>query len=381
MADTAPQTEKRKLPVSRSAVVAGVIVLALLAWFAFGSRDTGTDIYADVDGSAATETALPTVVVRDVRAEERPLQLETYGRTRAHRRVEVKARTAASVSATPVEEGTVVSEGTVICRQDVDARQAQLAQARAQLAKADADLRATERLVEEGFRAETSLVRDRAARDSARAQVAQAENELGNIVMRAPFRGVFDRQMAEVGDYLAPGQPCGLLLELDPLVVEAELSETQVGSIDVGQPIGVTLATGERVEGTVTFLESEANTATRTFRMEAEIPNPELSLRAGVSATVELATGTRLASRIPAGVLTLGEGGETGVRYVDGGNRVRFARVDVLDETPEGVFVAGLPDTARVIVEGQDFVADGAEVEPVRESRSAPGSPFAARGN
>ena len=374
-------TKARKPRISRSAIFAGVLVLALLAWFALGSRDTGGDIYADVEARETATSALPTVVVRDVRAEERPLEIETYGRTRAHRRVEIKARTAASVAATPIKEGTVVAPGTVICRQDVDAREAQLSQAKAQLAKAEADLRATERLVAEGFRAETSLVRDQAASDSARAQVAQAENELDNIVMRAPFRGVFDMQMAEVGDYLSPGQPCGLLLELDPLVVEAELSETQVGSIDIGQPVSIQLATGERVEGVVTFLESEANSATRTFRMEAELPNPDLNMRAGVSATVELGVGSRLASRVPAGVLTLGEDGETGVRFVDGGNRVRFARVEVLDETPEGMFVTGLPDSARVIVEGQDFVAEGAEVEPVRESSRASGAPLAARGN
>ena len=348
--------------------VAGALVLVIAGWFLLNSRDGGPDIYADLEEREQVQAVLPTVVTRTVAAEPHIVRLTAYGRTEPNRRVEVKAKTPASLVATPLAEGTRVRRGDVICRQDVDARQANLDQARAQLLKAEGDLRATQVLVDKGYRSATSLPRDRAAVDAARAQVTSAEIELSNVVLRAPFDGIYERRLAEVGDYLAPGQPCALVVELDPLKVETELTELQVGSVEPGREVEVRLATGETVNGTVQFIESVANPATRTFRMETRLPNPDGRLKAGVSATLGLATGEAMASLVPSGILTLDDAGRTGVRYVDRDNRVRFAATTQVDESATGLWVTGLPEVARVIIEGQDFVSIGSEVAPQAEA-------------
>ena len=349
-------------------IVAFVAVVALGMWFGFNSAGNERDLYADVEQRQQTAPALPSVVTRTVAAEPREVRLTAYGRTQPNRSVQVRAKTAASLVATPVAEGTFVRRGDVICRQDVDARQANVDQARAQLAKAQSDLAATQVLVDKGYRSATSLPRDRAAVDAARAQLKSAEIELGNVVLRAPFDGLYEERLAEVGDYLAPGQPCALIVELDPLKVETELTETQVGAVARGQDVSVQLATGERVTGEVQFVESIANPATRTFRMETRLPNADGRLKAGVSATVGLATGEAMATRVPSGILTLDDQGRTGVRYVDATNRVRFALTEQVDESDDGLWLTGLPDVARIIVEGQDFVSIGTEVRPVPEA-------------
>jgi multidrug efflux system membrane fusion protein len=310
-------------------------------------------------------------VIRPVTAELHPVRLTTYGRTVANREVEVKARTAASVVSTPIAEGTYVSRGTVICRQDVDARQAVVDQAKAAVTKAEIDLTATRTLVEKGFRNQTQIATEQAALDAARAQLTQAETELGNIVMRAPFSGVFERQIAEMGDYLAPGQPCGLIVELNPLLIEAELTETQIGFIEQGQDIEAKLASGETVTAKVSYIEAKANPATRTFGLEARVPNSDRSLRVGVSATLSLLLDEADATLVPSGILALNEAGTTGIRYLDADNRVRFAAIETIDETPAGIWVTGLPASTRIIVEGQDFVAEGTEVNAVTESGTA----------
>jgi multidrug efflux system membrane fusion protein len=303
--------------------------------------------------------------------------LSQYGRTQPGRRVEVKAKTPGPLAATPIREGARVARGDVICRQETDARQAMVEQARAQLAKAEADLSATQALVDRGFRAPTSLPGDRAAVDAARAQLKSAQIERNNVVLRAPFAGIYEQRMAEVGDYLAPGQPCAAIVELDPLKVEAELTETQVGNVELGQDVEVQLATGQSVMGTVSFLESVANPATRTFEMETTLPNPDYALKAGVSATLSLTTGQTEAVLVPSGILTLDDEGVTGVRYVDGSNTVRFAAIRQVDETPGGLWVTGLPERTRIIVEGQDYVSVGAQVDPVAEGSARNGAAVA----
>jgi len=356
--------------INPSYIIAGLAILLIGGWFVINTKGADNDIY-DTSQSETQEIALPSVVVRPVVAELHPIRLTTYGRTVANREVEVKARTAASVVSTPIAEGTYVARGTVICRQDVDARQAVVDQAKAAVTKAEIDLNATRTLVEKGFRSSTQIPTEEAALNSARAQLSQAEIELGNIIMRAPFSGIFERQIAEVGDYLAPGQPCGLIVELNPLLIEAELTETQIGAITMGQEIEVNLASGETVTAKVSYIEARANPATRTFGMEARVPNPDRKLRVGVSATLSLLLDEADATLVPSGILALNENGTTGVRYLDDDNRVRFAAIQTLDETPAGLWVTGLPTSTRIIVEGQDFVSEGTQVEAVTESGAA----------
>jgi len=356
------------MKLNSSYLLAGAAVVLVGAWFVIGSSGNDNDIYDDVkQREQSTAASLPTVVVRTVRSEVHPIRLTSYGRTQPNRRVEVKAKTAASLVATPVREGARVTRGDVICRQDVDARQAQVDQAQAQLAKAEADLKATTTLVDKGFRAPTSLNGDRAAVDSARASLKQAQIELGNVVLRAPFSGIYQVRMAEEGDYLSPGQPCAAIVELNPLKLEAELTETQVGQVEIGQTVNIQLATGQDVTGTVAFIEPVANPATRTFEMEMTIPNEDYTLKAGVSATLNLKIGEAMASLVPSGVMAIDDDGTTGIRYVDNGNIVRFAAIQQVDETEGGIWVRGLPARSRVIIEGQDYVSIGSEVDPRAE--------------
>lgn len=353
------------MKINSSYLLAGVAILVVGAWFIIGSAGNDTDVYADVKArDEVKQTVLPTVVVRTVTSEIHPIRLTAYGRTLPNRRVEVKAKTSGSLRSTPVMQGSMVKRGDVICRQDIDARQALVDQAKAQLAKAEADLAATTTLVEKGYRAPTALNGDRAAVDGARASLKQAEIELSHVVLRAPFSGIYETRLSEVGDYLSPGLPCAAIVELDPLKIQTELTETQVGQVAMGQSVDIRLATGQVVTGTVGFVESVANPATRTFEMEMTVPNPDYALKAGVSATLNLKVGEAMASLVPSGVMALDEDGRTGIRYVDAGNIVRFAAIQQVDETQDGIWVMGLPARSRVIIEGQDYVSIGSEVDP-----------------
>ena len=137
--------------VNRSYIVASALGLAIVGWFVFNGGDDNPDIYV-TPSSADSRRSVPSVVVRDVVTQPRPLTVDVYGRTAPNRSVEVKARTAGSVVATPLAEGQRVEVGTVVCRQDVDARRAVMDQAAAAVAQAEADLRATRTLVERDFR-------------------------------------------------------------------------------------------------------------------------------------------------------------------------------------------------------------------------------------
>jgi len=351
------------MKINSSYLFAILAVVGIGVWFWVNSGDD-SNATAPVITPAQTERSAPTVVVERREATEHQNSFKLFGRTEANREVAVKAETAGLVISTPVTEGRRIAKGTVLCRQDVDARQANVDQALANLKAREFDLNSTQTLVDKGFRSAIQLQSEKAALDGAIAAVKQAEIELDNVNMRAPFSGVFDSQMAEVGDYLAPGQPCGNLIELNPLIVVVELTETQIGKIKLGQTASIDLVTGESVTGTIRFIEAKANSSTRTFRTEIDVPNPNYTLKGGVTATVSVKAGTTMAQHVPSKILALGDDGSVGVRYVDSQDRVGFANVTQIDEDEDGIWVTGLPKSTRIIIEGQDYVSVGTAVEP-----------------
>jgi multidrug efflux system membrane fusion protein len=355
------------MKINRSIIIAVLAVLFIAGWFRINTDNESTKPSAQ-QSNETTETKLPSVVTRTIQSELHAGTVKLFGRSEAAREVTLKAETAGPVVSTPIAEGSRVKRGTIVCRQDVNARQAMVDQAKALLRTRELEYQAASKLVERGFASETQALTAQAGLDAAKASVKQAEIELGNINIRAPFSGIYDKNIAEIGDYLAPGQPCGLLIELDPLIVTIDLTDTQLSLVSIGQEAVIGLATGESVTGIVKFIESRANPATRTFKTEIAVPNKDLSLKAGVTATVKLSNKPAGAHLVPGQIFALNDDGIVGVKYLDDNDIVQFVATETVDETIDGVWVKGLPETVRIILKGQDFVASGVKAVATDES-------------
>ncbi len=352
------------MKLNKSYLIAGLLFIVIAIWFIINNMgDEGQPLgLSQADIQAERLQNIPTVQIRSITARPHQNVISLFGQTEANREVVVKAQTASPVAATPIAEGRTVRRNALLCRQAVEARQARVDQAKANLRSIENDLEAARTLAEKGFQSETRVINFEAQKDGAVAALKQAEIELRTINIRAPFEGVWEKQMAEVGDYLSPGQACGLLIDLSPLKVRIQLTEKQLPLIRKGDMTSIQLATGETVEGRVDFIEAKADPSTRTFNGEISVPNDDFELKAGVTATVKITAEETLAQEIPANILTLDENGTIGVRYVDRDKRVRFADVKIIDETARSAWVTGLPEQADIIVEGQDYVAVGMTV-------------------
>lgn len=353
------------MKIKQSYLFAGAIAGAVILFFVIGGIVTslGSDDKKAAAAAAKTEkVADPLVQVSTVPQALRPYVVSVRGRTEANRTVVVRTETAGPVAATPAREGSFVSRGAVLCRISTDARQATLDQARALLRTRQLEKEASDRLAAQGYRSQTQVLQAQANLDGATAQVRQAEVLLDQVNIRAPFSGVFDRRDAEIGTYLAPGGACGTMIQLDPMVIVTDVAERDVGAIRVGATATATLVSGEILTGRVRLVARDADPATRTYRVEIEAPNPGGRARAGLSAEVKINTGSGPAHLVPTTTLVLDSAGRQGVRYVIAGDRVAFAPVTVLDETPEGVWITGLTGDARVITAGQSYVSEGQKV-------------------
>jgi multidrug efflux system membrane fusion protein len=336
-------------------VVLGAFVLFFLVRSLFGGSAEEAEAKAPAPG-------LPSVQARLTSETVRPVEVSMRGRTEAARTVVVRSETSGVVAAVPAVEGSIVAKGQVLCRLAVDARQAALDQARAALKSRQLQRQAAEQLAAKGFRSETQVLEAQANLDAAQAQVRAAEIALDQVQMRAPFTGVFDHRDAEVGSYLSPGQPCGTVIELNPLLVVGDAPETEAAKVRVGAAAQAQLVSGRVLHGRVRYVAHDADPQTRTYHLEVAVENPRLDVRSGLSADLKIAAGAGPAHLVPLSSLVLDSEGRQGVRYVQADGRVAFAPVTVVEETPQGIWVRGLSGTVNVITVGQSFVAEGQKV-------------------
>ncbi|MGC6472259.1 MAG: efflux RND transporter periplasmic adaptor subunit [Parvibaculales bacterium] len=290
------------------------------------------------------------------------------GATEADRTVQLVAQTPGTIKALPFLKGAFVKTGQVVCQLDVDARQARLEEAEALMRAREIDYKAAQKLVEKGHFSISRAAAAKAAYDTAVALHKQSRVELERTRIKAPFDGIYDDQPLEVGDFISLGQSCGTIVNKDPLIVVAQVSETQISALEPGGPARVKLVTGETVEGTLTYVASQADRRTRTFKIEVMVPNKDNLLRDGVSAEVTLTGKQREAYLIPHSIISLSTDGVVGVNVVQN-NIVEFTPVTILSDDLSGLFVVGLVGEAEIITVGQNFVKDGQRVEVSRSAQ------------
>jgi membrane fusion protein, multidrug efflux system len=365
--------------VRRSYVIALVIALALGGWMASGQPAVRA-LFGGSDDREVPPMATPALQdhrksVRVAVSEAVPVapQLVLHGRTEPFREVVLRAETYGRVQEVLVPKGALVEAGQRLIRLDPREREAMVDQARALLQQRELEYEAARSLGTRGFQAENQVAAARAAREAARAELQAREVVMAHTIVTAPFDGVLDERQVEVGDFVDTGDVLAEIVELDPLLISAEVAETQKAAVVPGMQVEVELADGQRLTGTVRFVAKRSDPATRTYRIEAEVANPNHAAPAGMSATVHLHFPVVAAHELSAALLALDEHHALGVKTVDENDVVRFVPVELVRARADAIWVAGLPQRAWVIVVGQGFVQDGESVRPVEVDGSAAG--------
>ena len=350
--------------MKRSYLIAAAIAVAVGAWLATGlfigdEGDPGTP------PAAAMESAVPAVQVADLVAEVHESRVGLFGRTEAHRKVQVKAETSGLVIEKVAEKGQAVKAGDVLIRLGMEDRSARLREAEALVEQWQAKAKASASLARSGYAATLQSAEDLAALEAARARLEAMKIEIARTEIRAPFNGVVDNITVEEGDYVDAYDQVALVVDLDPIKIIAQVTEQNAGGVRIGGEATVRLISGTTTRGTVSYVARTGDPATRTFRVEVSVANADLKIAEGLTAEVVLPTGQALAHLVSPAILTLNASGAVGVKLVDDEGRVVFLPIAIIDDTPEGMWIAGLPERSRVITVGQEFVREGQQVRAV----------------
>ncbi len=288
-----------------------VILLALLAggaWLRVRSNEgddeaSGSTADAVESDSApavsateafATDVAQPVSGAR-VRRDTLWITVSAAGQAAANRRAVVRARVGGVVSSLPLRESDRVSEGDLLLRFDTTNFALAVDRARAEVRNAEAQYRELtlfdEEITDPELRAERErLARARSGLEQAEVTLREAELDLERASVRAPFGGRVANLNVVEGQHVSQGTELLTLVELDPIKVEVQVLEAEVGRLEEGRGASVTFAAfpGETFRGRVETINPVVDPESRTARVTLSLPNPDGRIKPGMYADVSL---------------------------------------------------------------------------------------------
>ena len=277
-------------------------------------------VYVIISRKPAPQPEPPVVEIEPVIEDDVEIYGEYVGRIRAQQFVEVHARVEGYLEQMLFEEGTYVTKNQVlfVINQDqykakVDKVRAQLKKDEAQAQKAKRDLERLRPLYEQNAASQLDLDNAVAAYETAEASVAmskadlyQAEQELGYTIVRSPLSGHISERHVDLGTLVGTGGKSLLatIVKSDTVLVDFSMTaldylKSKERNVNLGvkdstrswQPnISITLAdnTVYPFKGYVDFAEPQVDPLTGTFSVRAEMPNPNRVLLPGQFTKVKL---------------------------------------------------------------------------------------------
>lgn len=213
-----------------------------------------------------------------------------FGRVEAKERVRVTAEMPGRIEGLPFSEGQNVGRGQTLARINARLASAQVDQAAAAAALAEANLKRTQALHAKKLAsgADLDVATAQAAQSKAALEIARAN--LDKAVIRSPIEGQVTHVTGKVGELASPGIPLLEVVSIQSVEVQTDVPESDVSLLEIGSPVRVELEAyaGRRFEGTILEVGLVANPTTRTFPVKVQLENDERLLRPGMLARVTL---------------------------------------------------------------------------------------------
>ncbi len=197
------------------------------------------------------------------------------------------------------DEGNEVKAGTVLARlQQGDFKNA-LASAKAAADLAAANNERLRKLLAGNVISKQEVDKSNADRQTADAHLQQAEQDLRDSELRAPWDGVVFTRYVNAGETLAANKSVLRVGDVRAMSVELGVPDRLVGQFAVGKDIDVDISAlpgRPPFHGKISEVGVAASNAGRLYRVVIKVPNPEGSIRSGMTATVRAGAGTQSAA-------------------------------------------------------------------------------------
>lgn len=190
-----------------------------------------------------------------------------------------------------------------------------------------------------------------------------------NVGVRSPVTGYVVEKKVVEGAAVEPGQTLYRIAALDEVWVEAEVFESDLPKVEVGQEVTVTLDNlpGKTFTGTIDQIVPFLDSKTRTGRVRISLPNPDLELKPDMYANVDLRIPHDEKLMVPASAVIYT--GPRRIVFVDlGGGKLRPQ--DVTLGSKSGQYyevISGLNEGDIVVTSGNFLIASESRIRSALE--------------
>lgn len=346
------------------------------------------------------------VTVLKVAPRDVPVSYEYVGQTESTRQVQIRARVDGFLDRRVYTEGSLVAAGDVMFQQDpkpfqaeLDAAKGALGQQQARLQTANDNLARVRPLTAQKALSQKDLddaigqqQAAAAAVDTAKAQVQQAQLNLGYTTITTPVTGLSSYAQVQDGSYISSANSLlTYVAQIDTLWVDFSVSENDMQRFRTEQSKGqLRMPTREGFlvdlvladdslfphQGHITFANADYNVKTGTFMLRATVPNPEAVLRPGQFVRARISGAVRPdAILVPQEAVLQGAKGHF-VVIVGKDDKAEIRPVEVGSWHGNDWFITGgLKAGDLVVTDGVVHLTPGAEVKITKTAGDDPGAP------
>lgn len=273
------------------------------------------------------------------------------------------------------EEGQYVEAGTVLARVEPDRYRLEVQRGDAALKRLEMDFRRKKELFDRKLVSAEDFERVSAEYEAQKAQVALAELDLRYTEIRAPISGYVSERLIRAGNLVELHQPVYRITSYDPLLAVLHVPERELRVLHPGLEVSVRLDAlpGRVFTGTVTRISPVVDPATGTFRVTAEIEDPDSVAMPGLFGRVDILYDLRENVPVIPRTAVITEDEQNHV-FVIGANGSVERRAIRLGYERNGIIevVDGVREGEQVVTAGKGSLSDGARVEVIGAGSGAP---------
>lgn len=317
--------------------------------------------------------AVPVAVAIVQPASENEL-ITAAGTVRLRRETSLGFTTGGKVASVRFDEGDRVKRGAVLAALDNSTVAADLAAARAERDRAEAEFDRIQKLFKDGWVTRARLEQSEAAARAARARIQSTEFASQTSYIRSPGNGIILSRNIDPGQIVAAGTTALVLGEIDKgFVLRVPMTDSDAARVRVGMPakVSITAVSDEPIDAVVSEKDGRADERTGTFEVSFRLPGND-RLRSGQlgQVTIQVARKSSATLAIPANAIFGVRTGEGLVFVVDAQNRAKQRNVVIGKLTDENLeIVEGLAEGEVIVTRGVEKLRDGDLTKPIRTAK------------
>ncbi|MED4781341.1 efflux RND transporter periplasmic adaptor subunit [Brevibacillus choshinensis] len=210
----------------------------------------------------------------------------------------------------------------------------------------------------------TGVAVTEASVEQARVALENARQQVGNAVITAPISGTISLVHGSAGEMASPQSAVVTIVNTDPLIAKANLSEQDVATVKKGDVVTITLTALEKdLKGTVSAISPVMNPDLRAYPVEISLANPDAVLKADMVVNIQFGLQQSENALVVSRKAVFEENGKQYVYKLDD-KTAKKVEVETGAQTSDAIeIVKGVQEGDQIVVRGQTLLKDGATVQ------------------